>query len=566
MALRELLVEGYRGVRFARLGLESSTVLVGENDCGKSSLLEALSIVLSPLDESLPSVARWQLHGAREAGVPSASIPLRIRVTLGESRAGSWDRPEASALVPVLGGKGIGPRVLTVEVTAGPGPQPALGPVETHVVIRSPGGRPSRDDPSVLAAVRRLNPFVWLRGSALVRSPLRVPDGEVARDPFPDPVPEAADVLRSYKRLLAGEFAAPHEEIELGFEAAERLLARWLPDARAGRPQPRATVGEILGRGLEDGEWSGGRGPSREPSGASTARKLGVLLMTARLVTHLRGAASGVRPTVVIEDPESGLHPMTLASAWALLERLPVQKLVTTHSGALLSAMPLRSLRRLERDGDGVVREFRVRQGALGRDELRKVSYHLCSRRPAALFARTWLLVEGETEFWLLPDLARLCGRDLVQEGIACVEFAQCGLAPLIRLANALGIGWHVLVDGDRAGETYARLARSFVGPAEERRRLTVLAERDIEHCFWRHGYARVFESLAGMSVKPGGPTPRRVIQKAIDRESKPAVAFELFAAAAAKGSPGPPRPLRSVIDHCVSLARKTVVRKEEAP
>lgn len=46
------------------------------------------------------------------------------------------------------------------------------------------------------------------------------------------------------------------------------------------------------------------------------------------------------------------------------------------------------------------------------------------------------------------------------------------------------------------------------------------------------------------------------MIGKAIDRFSKPGVAFELLAAVAAPGSAGPPPPLRRVIETCVSLAR----------
>ena len=82
-----------------------------------------------------------------------------------------------------------------------------------------------------------------------------------------------------------------------------------------------------------------------------------------------------------------------------------------------------------------------------------------------------------------------------------------------------------------------------------ESRRLSQLSDRDIEHCFWRHGHARVFERLAGFRSGPG-VSPRRVIDKAIDRHSKPGVAFELLASVAAPGSAGAParsgRTLRS--------------------
>ena len=268
-----------------------------------------------------------------------------------------------------------------------------------------------------------------------------------------------------------------------------------------------------------------------------------------------------MRPIVVIEELEAGLHPMTLASSWDLLERLPLQKVVTTNSGTLLAAAPLSALRRLVRNADGDVREWRVPEGAFGKDDLRRISYHLRARRGAACFARCWLLVEGETEFWILPDLAHLCGYAFAEEGLACVEFAQCGLTPLVRLARALGIEWHVLADGDRAGAAYAQAARALMDAGEAESRVTLLLERDVEHCFWYHGHARVFQRLAGVAPGSAGDVPRRVIEKAITRRSKPGVAFELLASAADPDGPGPPPPLRRTIEACVALARGAPAR-----
>jgi putative ATP-dependent endonuclease of OLD family len=72
-----------------------------------------------------------------------------------------------------------------------------------------------------------------------------------------------------------------------------------------------------------------------------------------------------------------------------------------------------------------------------------------------------WRLAEGETRLWILGELARRVGFDLQQEGVAVVELAQSGLAPLVKVVDALGIGWLLLADGDRAGRTYATKARA---------------------------------------------------------------------------------------------------------
>jgi putative ATP-dependent endonuclease of the OLD family len=146
---------------------------------------------------------------------------------------------------------------------------------------------------------------------------------------------------------------------------------------------------------------------------------------------------------------------------------------------------------------------------------------------------------------------------------VALVEFAQCGLPPLIKLARELGIEWHVLTDGDRAGQLYADEARSMAG-TEADWRLTRLREVDIENCFWNHGYAGVYLHAAGISGSDDRRNrPRRVIQRAIKRHSKPYLAFQVLAALTADESPGVPSPLKHTIDTCVQLAREAPQRSE---
>jgi putative ATP-dependent endonuclease of OLD family len=191
----------------------------------------------------------------------------------------------------------------------------------------------------------------------------------------------------------------------------------------------------------------------------------------------------------------------------------------------------------------------------MGVDDLRRVAYHLRVRRGTALFMRFWLLVEGETEFWLLPEIARALGIDLRAEGVECLEFAQSGLGPLARLANHLHIGWHMLSDGDRAGQSYGHQATALAH--RESSRITVLRERDIENCLWEHGYHRVYMEAAGL---PPGAKPRRgrageVIGRAIKSSSKPHLAILLGEAMRAPGSPGVPEQLETMIRDAVHWA-----------
>jgi len=106
------------------------------------------------------------------------------------------------------------------------------------------------------------------------------------------------------------------------------------------------------------------------------------------------------RPILILEDPESRLHPTMLALAWELLELLPGQKIITTNSGDLLASMPLGNIRRLVRT-PGKTLCHKLHDEQLSAEELRRIAFHVRINRPMSLFARCWLLVEGETEIWL---------------------------------------------------------------------------------------------------------------------------------------------------------------------
>ena len=108
-----------------------------------------------------------------------------------------------------------------------------------------------------------------------------------------------------------------------------------------------------------------------------------------------------------------------LALAWGLLEQLPGQKLLlTTNSGTCSPPLPLNQVRRLVRRQQDILCH-QLGGERYSSDDLRKIAFHVRINRPMSMFARCWLLVEGETEIWLLSELAQICGYSLRAEGCA---------------------------------------------------------------------------------------------------------------------------------------------------
>jgi len=232
------------------------------------------------------------------------------------------------------------------------------------------------------------------------------------------------------------------------------------------------------------------------------------------------------RPLWIFEEPESRLHPTLLNQIWELLQKIPMQKVLTTNSSDLLSCTPLTAIRRLVRRAN-YTHVYYIQKHELSHDEFRRVGFHIRFHRPITFFARSWLLVEGETEIWLFTEFARLLGYNLAAEGIYLVEFAQSGLKPLIKMANALAIEWYVMTDGDNAGNKYIATARNFVENNATQQHITKLPALDIEHYLYEHGYEPVFRRLAGVSDSPN-IKENKVIHKAINRHAKPDIALAM--------------------------------------
>lgn len=262
------------------------------------------------------------------------------------------------------------------------------------------------------------------------------------------------------------------------------------------------------------------------------------------------------RPIVIVENPETRLHPIMLSVAWGLLNLFSLQRITTTNSGELLSLAPLQSVCRLVRDTDKVA-AYRLGDKQLHAEEERRISFHIRYNRPSALFARCWLLVEGETEIWLMNELARQCNYFFESEGIKVIEFAQCGLKPLLKYATYMGIEWHTLVDGDEAGKKYAATVKEFAAKRNdaERDRLTRLPALDMEHYLYKEGFRNVYHEVAGVPDNEKWPV-RRVIIKAIQRSSKPDLALTVANNAAQRGIDAIPTLLKVMFSRVAWLAR----------
>jgi len=554
MQLKSLYVENYRAVKKAFISFDSTTVFIGENESGKSSLLNVLRKVLDPdMHKSTLQFESYQFHRGHDTGAIDG--PILIRVCFSEQHPEEWSGKLYEPIEELLTDSRCEIRQLILEIN--------VPPIQEKIVegtwkIYEDGGDRIGTDPDILDWCQKMNPVIHLKAGMLTgRGVDNIPNvRSTARNLVgsQDIKSIVQRIENSAEQLLSGKSTNNLEVIEEGFKAARQFIALYRKIGGPKIPRLARKVSDILGKETVSNE----RSLSPLLSGqTNTAKRLGVFLLIAALIRSTPEDLDSVMdPIWIIEDPEAHLHPMTLASVNMLLDSIGWQKILTTYSGELLSKVPLNQVRRLRRI-KGVVNEYRINDKSLDSDDLRKISYHLRAYNSEAFFSRLWLFVEGESEFWIIPQLAHFMGYEFPLEGISCIVFAQAGLEPLIKVARELGIEWHMLADGDTAGQAYKETALHFVTNEEEEKRITLLAEKDIEHCFWKNGYSGFYLKQAQYSnVKKHENKAGKVIKRAIKHHSKPHLSLSIAEAVIAPGSPGIPERLENLIKKCVELAR----------
>ncbi len=548
MLLERVEIVGFRGINRLSLMLEQNNVLIGENAWGKSSLLDALTLLLSPEFDLYHFVRDdfWFPPGDIQGREHHLHIILTFRETEpGRHRVRRF-RPLQRCWVPCDDGYHRVFYRLEGE----------LAEDDSVMTLRSfidgEGEALVLEEIDELARhLVRLMPVLRLRDARFMR---RIHNGTVPHSPQIEITARQLDFLS--RELVSHPQNLSDGQIRQGLSAMVQLLEHYFAEQSSAQTRHR-----LMRRRSHDEQrsWRYLDIINRmidKPGGRSHRVILLGLFATLLQAKGTVRLDRDARPLLLIEDPETRLHPIMLSVAWHLLNLLPLQRVTTTNSGELLSLTPVEQVCRLVRESTRVA-AWRLGPGGMNAEESRRIAFHIRFNRASSLFARCWLLVEGETETWVINELARQCGHHFDAEGVKVIEFAQSGLKPLIKFARRMGIQWHVLVDGDEAGKKYAATVRGLLNNDRELERdhLTSLPALDMEHFMYRQGFDDVYHRVA--QIPDNVPmNMRRVITKAIHRSSKPDLAIEVAMEAGRRGVDAVPTLLKKMFSRVLWLAR----------
>ena len=383
---------------------EGLNVLIGENDSGKTAIIDAIKIVLKTHSYEYIKIEADDFYNNSDR----LRIELKFKGLLNEEAKNftewlTWEG-EGEELTPILrvfyDVRRKDYKILPSEVRAGADTEGYSLTAEAREYLKATYLRPLRDAENELISKRNSRLSQILLGDDIFKEkeilhPLVEEFKNInnsIEDYFKDGA-EGADIKKKIDSYIKGFYG---EEKESLFEASKNDIKSIL---------------EKLSLSLK-GQKNVGLGT------------LNRLFMAAELLHLNKENWEGLR-LGLIEELEAHLHPQAQMQVIETLQKQEeVQLIITTHSPNLTSKIKLKNL--IICNGNNAF--------PMGKDytELNEGSYVFLEKfldvtKSNLFFAKGVILVEGWTEEILIPSLAKAIGIDLTAKGVSVVNIGNVG-------------------------------------------------------------------------------------------------------------------------------------------
>jgi len=487
LLLDAVRVQDFRAISHLYVELGTLTVLVGENNVGKTSFLQALDTAIGSrraLEEDLFVAA----DGTRTTAFV---IDARISPRTGED----FDEVTSERIGAAIQFPAKGPAYFAIRTVGRPNPDGSGLQLDRRFLN---GWAESRAEAEGLASLDR----VGLREAELVNVFLL--------DARRDLVDELRTRGSHWGRLVAdlGIASPASDEVERVLrETGQRIvkespllqsmskelegLRNALGSAVSGvaiSPLPERLA--ELSRAMDVLVAAPGSAELPMRLQGMGARNLAAVMVFRSFMQMRMGLAQDVRPLGIaaFEEPEAHLHPQAHAAMFHLISDLPGQKIISTHSPHVSRTARIYDIRVFRRAANAIecrrIPPFTDGTPTFSEADLSKVHRFVQRNNGEVLFARVAVIFEGETEEGALPVFARHFWKmEGAAHGVSLVraDGAQ-NFQHFVKVLDALGIPWLIFADGDgegregvdRAGKA---LKRQLDGASDE----VVMLPKDVD-------------------------------------------------------------------------------------
>lgn len=352
MRITRLHIQNFRCIKDLAIDLGETTVFIGQNNAGKTAIIDAVRIVLT---------RRWgqrgtgftenDVHRPDPDGDPRMLPPVTITLIMEEGEPGEWDPDMVAALNDISDIHPDGVRnILSLRVTCAWNQDKEIFDPAWQFLNAAGEPMPERRRSVNLTGFFGYIPFFWLgalRDASNEFTPRSGHWGRLLRSVRIPPALEA-EAMKTLAALDAKIIAADPRltDIATMIGEATRVAVGEGPGSARLNTLPLA-IEEMLQRtGIVM------RNEDLRPwlplghHGQGLQSLAVIFLFQAAVLQQLAEAEQpGVEAVFAIEEPEAHLHPQAARTLWERTQALTGQKLMTTHSPYFVQHVPLRDLR-----------------------------------------------------------------------------------------------------------------------------------------------------------------------------------------------------------------------------
>ena len=493
---------GFRGISNIEIALPRVTVLLGQNNSGKTSVIKALQLAIGDYSRYLSDEDfHISEDGKRQEAI---TVDIRLIPIADKARASEFSEEWQQELGAKIQAEADGKQYVAIRTTAKPDRVKGGYIIERYEMESWPAytGWEKVNFRKKLGKRLESVPFIPIDAQRDIHTELKEKSSFVGRV-LSSVEYDDADVAE-LERMVA---EVNKEAIEKS-EPLKRLKTHLdnLNQSFEGSGQTELTpfpkkIRDLSKRFSVNFGESDKSSFSMEYHGMGTrswASMLTVKAFTELLAKNHEEEAEPFFPIMAAEEPEAHLHPNAQRTLYRQLIDVPGQVIISTHSPYIAGLAELHEIKYLNKP-ENSVQVYQLRT-EFEDDDLRKLKREVVHSRGELLFSKAIVLSEGETEEQALPELFEsYTGKHPFSLGINFVGVNGSGAKyrPFLILASDLNIPVFIFSDGE--AQTVKELKKNYekvfgATDIEKAPNITILDGTDFEGYLLSQGYQDLIE------------------------------------------------------------------------